>query len=294
MLNSIAGEILGPARLQYGDLSNVEADFSILDGDGAVVLFTSSVDNASGDSILRTDSATKFGDSIGPFSQPMTTLRLILQPLVISLALAFASARPSRHLLHPSASMEPTLRVGDAIVSRLYASEERPRRGDIVVFRSPSSGSELVVKRVIATPRSDREPQWARDRRRTCARGAVCVRADGCHRTTGHPRRDYFVLGDNRGMSYDSRQWGAIPQGLVVGRARFVMSIAPLPRPASRDAFQIRTVTFIRAQRGISVNASARSRRQRQITTRLIAVAARARRDLALTQHPLRDPLIPR
>jgi hypothetical protein len=53
LLNSIAGEVLGSARLRYGDLQNVEADFTVLDGDGAVMLFTSSVDNASGDSILR-------------------------------------------------------------------------------------------------------------------------------------------------------------------------------------------------------------------------------------------------
>ena len=55
LLNSIAGEILGPARLQFGDLTNVEADFGVISGDGAVVLFTSSIDNATGDSILRTE-----------------------------------------------------------------------------------------------------------------------------------------------------------------------------------------------------------------------------------------------
>lgn len=55
MLNSIAGEILGLARLQFGNLQNVEADFQVLDGDGSVLLFTSSIDNASGDSILRTE-----------------------------------------------------------------------------------------------------------------------------------------------------------------------------------------------------------------------------------------------
>jgi hypothetical protein len=55
LLNSIAGEILGPARLTYGDLTNVEADFQVISGAGAVMLFTSSVDNATGDSILRTE-----------------------------------------------------------------------------------------------------------------------------------------------------------------------------------------------------------------------------------------------
>lgn len=53
MLNSLAGEILGPSRLQFGDLTNVEADFQVISGSGAVVLFTSSVDNATGDSFLR-------------------------------------------------------------------------------------------------------------------------------------------------------------------------------------------------------------------------------------------------
>ena len=55
LLNSIAGEILGPARLQFGDLTNVEADFQVISGTGGVVLFTSSVDNATGDTILRTE-----------------------------------------------------------------------------------------------------------------------------------------------------------------------------------------------------------------------------------------------
>ena len=55
LLNSIAGEILGPARLQFGDLTNLEADFQVIDGNGAVMLFTSSVDNSTGDSIVRTE-----------------------------------------------------------------------------------------------------------------------------------------------------------------------------------------------------------------------------------------------
>ena len=55
LLNSISSEILGPARLQFGDLSSVEADFQVTAGSGAVMLFTSSVDNGTGDSILRTE-----------------------------------------------------------------------------------------------------------------------------------------------------------------------------------------------------------------------------------------------
>ncbi len=55
LLNSVAAEILGPDRSQFGDLTNMEIDFQVIDGNGAVMLFTSSVDNATGDSIVRTD-----------------------------------------------------------------------------------------------------------------------------------------------------------------------------------------------------------------------------------------------
>ncbi|HEY8164601.1 MAG TPA: hypothetical protein VIF83_03510, partial [Gemmatimonadaceae bacterium] len=55
MLNGIAGEILGSARDKLGDLRGLQADFQVLDGNGAVVLFTASVDNGTGDLILRTE-----------------------------------------------------------------------------------------------------------------------------------------------------------------------------------------------------------------------------------------------
>ena len=55
LLNGIASEILGAARDTLGDLRGLQADFQVLDGNGAVVLFTASVDNGTGDVILRTE-----------------------------------------------------------------------------------------------------------------------------------------------------------------------------------------------------------------------------------------------
>ena len=55
MLNSMASEIIGAARLQYGDLQNVTAAFQVIDGTGSVIVFTSTLDNASGDAVLRTE-----------------------------------------------------------------------------------------------------------------------------------------------------------------------------------------------------------------------------------------------
>jgi hypothetical protein len=55
LINGLTADVLGPARNSLGDLRNIEAAFQVIDGEGAVMVFTSSVDNGTGDTILRTD-----------------------------------------------------------------------------------------------------------------------------------------------------------------------------------------------------------------------------------------------
>jgi signal peptidase I len=153
----------------------------------------------------------------------MRPSRAILQPLIVAIALALAI----RSMLHiyaiPSASMQPTLQVGDHIV---VLRDAQPGRGDVIVFRSPGSPEELLVKRIIATPgdlvassngrvtvgsHPLAEPYLAQ----TGASGPILPQIV--------PANCYFVLGDNRDNSYDSRQWGFLPRDLVVGRAVMVL-----------------------------------------------------------------------
>jgi hypothetical protein len=54
-INGLTADVLGTARSTFGDLRGVEADFQVITGDGAVTIFTSSTDNGTGDSILRTE-----------------------------------------------------------------------------------------------------------------------------------------------------------------------------------------------------------------------------------------------
>jgi hypothetical protein len=54
-INGLTADVLGSARTTFGDLHGVEADFQVVSGDGAVTIFTSSTDNGTGDSILRTE-----------------------------------------------------------------------------------------------------------------------------------------------------------------------------------------------------------------------------------------------
>lgn len=55
LVNNISSAVLGSLRSAFGDLHNLQAEFEVISGDGAVTVFTSSVDNGSGDSIIRVD-----------------------------------------------------------------------------------------------------------------------------------------------------------------------------------------------------------------------------------------------
>jgi len=147
----------------------------------------------------------------------MKGFRVIGQPILIAMVLALGVRSAVRIFSIPTPSMEPTLRVGDHIAVTPYHTS-LPRRGDVVVFRSPVNRDELLVKRVIAVP------------------GDLVESREGHLLVSGHhagdagsvvpqivPAECYFVLGDNRVNSYDSRQWGVLSRDLIVGRARLVL-----------------------------------------------------------------------
>lgn len=158
----------------------------------------------------------------------------------------------------PSGSMKPTLIEGDFIFVKKYSYGLRlpvtetkiietgsPKRGDVIVFRLPSDPSINYIKRVIGLPGD----QVVYERQRLTINGkAVDINVTGdiferapvydedlegrVHKTLiydpGHSRRDgvyeipegqYFVMGDNRDRSKDSRYIGAIPERYLVGEA---------------------------------------------------------------------------
>jgi len=139
----------------------------------------------------------------------------------------------------PSGSMEPTLQVGDRIVvNKLSYELHGVDRGDIVVFSRPPQencgGPEVndLVKRVIGMPGDLVSVSGGYvyvDGRRlaeswlpTSEQGTTSPGPSGTPYSLDRPFRvpsgDYFVLGDNRGDSCDSRWWGPIPRSLIVGK----------------------------------------------------------------------------
>jgi signal peptidase I len=141
----------------------------------------------------------------------------------------------------PSPSMEPTLhcakpvrgclsRLSDRVIAnRLVYRFHNPRRGDIIVFKAPArveaacSADGTFIKRIVGLP----------GEKLSMRNGFVLV--NGVRLAEPYLRRGYrgresgdwssiagegyFVLGDNRTMSCDSRRWGVVPRDNIIGRA---------------------------------------------------------------------------
>jgi signal peptidase I len=132
--------------------------------------------------------------------------------ILVSLTLLIGSAAEVNRV--PSASMRPTLLEGDRIWVNKLAYGLRlpfttialhdwssPQRGDVVVFFSPADGKRCV-KRVVGVPGD---------------------RVDIAGQSVLVPERHYFVMGDNRDQSIDSRCYGCVEREQIVGRVTSIV-----------------------------------------------------------------------
>jgi len=137
----------------------------------------------------------------------------------------------------PTGSMSPTIAPGDRIlVNKLSSVRSDLHRGDIIVFKrvaadtAPPATPDLV-KRIIGLPGDtvqadgsriliDGKPlaePWLPRLTGECRESAYQIPR------TVVPPGDYFVMGDCRGDSYDSREWGTVPRSNVIGRVLLVI-----------------------------------------------------------------------
>lgn len=157
-------------------------------------------------------------------------VRTLLQPIGIAIALAVV-VRAAVHIYSiPSASMSPTLEVGDRIVVTRYFGGD-PERGHVIVFQSPRDEGELLVKRVIGVPGDLVDARLGRVRigEHTVPEPYVLHQAaSGAIEPQVIAANCYYVLGDNRDESLDSRSWGVVPRDRIIGRARLVLWSSPI------------------------------------------------------------------
>lgn len=123
-------------------------------------------------------------------------------------------------------SMEPTFYPKEyLIVDEISYRFREPERGDVVVFRSPVSTKEFYLKRVLGLPgeRVKVENNKVIVYNDTYPQGIVVEESYLVERTPGETAvtlgpEEYFVLGDNRDASFDSRRFGAVHRKDIVGR----------------------------------------------------------------------------
>ena len=122
----------------------------------------------------------------------------------------------------PSGSMRTTLLEGDRIlVNKFIYKFGDPHRGDVIVFKFPSNMKETLVKRVIGLPGDTVEltggAMYVNSKK--LKEPYVQVNMQGEFGPKKVPFDQYFVMGDNRNISDDSRYWGTLPRKDILGKA---------------------------------------------------------------------------
>lgn len=153
----------------------------------------------------------------------------IAQVIVISLIIVFLVRS---YLIQPflvkGASMEPNFQDGNyLIIDEISYRFRQPARGDIVVFKYPKDPKQYFIKRVIGLPdeKVEIKDQKVIVYNQSNPNGLVLNEkyvppeniTKGSEALQLGPN-DYFVLGDNRLFSSDSRYWGPVSKDLIVGK----------------------------------------------------------------------------
>jgi signal peptidase I len=129
----------------------------------------------------------------------------------------------------PAGSMEPTLLIGDHFLAgKLIFKTTAPKRGDIIIFKYPRNPESAMVKRLIGEPGDKVEII----ERNVYINGnplkedyAQHIDPSSAYQHYGPiavPSNSYFVLGDNRDNSMDSRFWGFVPKENLLGKPLFI------------------------------------------------------------------------
>lgn len=150
---------------------------------------------------------------------------VVILSLVIVLPIRYFLIQP---FFVKGASMEPNFEDGEyLIINEISYRFGEPKRGDVVVFKYPVDPSQFYIKRVIGLPGEKVEvkggyvyifnkfyPDGWKVAEAYLPAGRLTY--GDTEMTLGTD--EYFVMGDNRAVSYDSRRWGVLPEKNIIGK----------------------------------------------------------------------------
>lgn len=149
-------------------------------------------------------------------------IREFLAVLALAIAIFFLIQAAVQSSVVVFSSMEPNLHSGQRLlISKVVYKFHEPERGDIIVFPNPNNQDEDYIKRIIGLPGETIEIKG----------GVVYINGleldepyikDPSSRSFEKqeiPENEYFVLGDNRNNSTDSRTGWTVPRESIVGKA---------------------------------------------------------------------------
>ncbi len=151
------------------------------------------------------------------------TGKIVLIALLIIVPIRYFIAQP---FFVSGESMSPTFSDGEyLIIDEISYRFSSPDRGDVIIFRYPEDPSQFFIKRIVGLPDekividngevtifNNKNPLGIKLNESYLIEntpGNLEIKLDG---------KEYFVLGDNRDSSSDSRRWGPLPQHLIVGK----------------------------------------------------------------------------
>ncbi len=166
----------------------------------------------------------------GFFDQILEVAKIVLLVMLIALPIRYFLFQP---FMVRGASMEPNFQQTDyLIVDQISYRLREPQRGEVIVFDYPENEEKRHIKRIVGLP----------GEKIFIDEGKIVIEEDGevkelkedyippekRSQRTGDEvflgKDEYFVVGDNREASFDSRNWGSLSRENIVGRAFFQIS----------------------------------------------------------------------
>ena len=152
-------------------------------------------------------------------------VRFSIIALIIVIPIRMFVAQP---FIVSGASMEQTFHSGEyLIVDQISYHMHEPVRGDVIVFRYPKDPSKFFIKRIIGLPGDTVKIEGstvtiineANPNGFVINEPYIKSMSPDNHLTEKLGAREYFVMGDNRDRSSDSRAWGVLTEDRIIGKA---------------------------------------------------------------------------